>query len=175
MQRSSLTLLFLLAPGCQPNIFHAEVKGEATVAGAPGGAELNAFPTVASFSNVDLDTHQDFRGQGVTKDLVRSVKAEEVRMKILSPPEQDVSFLDTLELYARAADQETLVAQKSGIAELGLSAPNPTLALEPTRAELRAFAAAPSMSFIVRGRGRQPPKDTRVEMLVDLTVELGAF
>ena len=161
---------------CGANVFPVEVSGETTIAGDPSpfSALLGAF-NIGSFANIDFNQTQEFQNQGVTKDQVESVKTDYIRLKIISPETQDFSFLENLQFYARAGDQEVLVASKSGIDKLGLKAPNPVLELDVTDAELQPFVTAPSMSIIVRGKGRMPPQDTRLEANVGLNVTVKVF
>ncbi len=169
---SLCALLSLLA--CGPPTFVAEVKGETTVPAAPSGifTLLEAFPAIGSFSSLDFNQNQDFQNQGVTKEQVASAKLKSLRLKVLSPADQDFSFLDTLEFYAKAGDQEVLVASKRNISSLGLKAPNPVLVLDVTDAELQPFITAPSMSITVRGRGRKPSKEVRLQADVKLNVQV---
>lgn len=167
-----------LAAGCGANVFPVEVEGETTVPGDPSPISqiLTAFPNVGSFSNIDFDQTQEFQNQGVSKDQVNSVRMDHVRIEIVSPETQDFSFLEKLEFYARAGDQEVLVADKVGIDKLGLKAPHPVLDMDVKRdVELQPFVTAPSMSIIVRGRGRVPPQDTRLRANVGVNVEIKIF
>lgn len=159
---------------CAPPSFVAEVKGETTVPGDPTGISvlLDAFPAIGSFTNLDFDQNQDFQNQGVTKEQVSSVKLRSLRLQVLAPADQDFSFLDTLEFYAKTGDREVLVAQKKNIASLGLKAPNPVLSMDLEDVELQPFITAPSMSISVRGRGRKPSKDVRLQADVQLDVEV---
>lgn len=178
-----LRSLVLLAAGifvaaCQPNVFPVEVKGETTVQGDPSpiSAVLSAFPNVGSFTNIDFDQSQEFQNQGVTKDQVESVHMSHVRLKIISPETQDYAFLDSLQFFARAGDEEVLVAEKHGIDKLGLKAPNPVLELDVKKdVDLQPYITAPSMSIIVRGNGRVPPQDTRLEATVGVDVAIRVF
>lgn len=175
---SSIAALFLLVfTACQPNVFHTEVKGETVVEGDPSPLSnvLGAFPGIGSFTNLDFNQNQEFRNQGVTKDQVSSVMVDSVTLKIVSPADQDFSFLEELEFFAKAGDQEVKIAGKGNIDGLGLLAPNPTLELDVTGAELVDFVTAPSMNIIVRGNGRVPPKDVKLEAAVGLRVEVKVF
>lgn len=169
---SVCALLSLVA--CGPPTFVAEVKGETTVPGDPTGIPtvLDAFPAIGSFTSLDFDQNQDFQNQGVTKEQVSSAKLKSLQLKILSPADQDFSFLDSLEFYAKAGDREVLVAQKKNIASLGLKAPNPVLNMDLMGAELQPFLTAPSMSISVRGKGRKPSKEVRLQTDVKLDVQV---
>jgi hypothetical protein len=169
---SVCALLSLVA--CAPPGFVAEVKGETTVPGDPTGIStvLDAFPSIGSFSSLDFDQNQDFQNQGVTKEQVSSARLQSLSLKILSPADQDFSFLDTLEFYAKTGDQEVLVASKRNISSLGLKAPNPVLELDVTGEELQPFITAPSMSISVRGKGRKPSKEVRLQVDVKLDVQV---
>jgi hypothetical protein len=171
----TVALLVLAATGCTANLFHTEVKGETTLQGNPVEGVLNTFPTIGNFTSLDFNENQEFKNQQIGKDQVSSVKVDSVKLKILSPIDQDFAFLDSLQFFAKSADEETLIAEKNGISELGLVAPNPVLLLDVKDVELKKHIAAPTMSIIVRGRGRNPPKDTRLEATVGLRVDLKVF
>src|SRR5919199_3064484 len=118
-QRSLLPLLLAVAlpalSGCEPNVFSVTVRGDTTVQGSALPDVLTAFPAVGSFSNIDFNQSQEFQNQGVTKDQVKSVRAEYVQLKILSPDSQDFSFLQSIQFYARAGSTEEKVAEKNNI------------------------------------------------------------
>jgi hypothetical protein len=162
---------------CAPTSFPTELKGETTVPAAPAGTVtvLNAFPAIGSFAGLDFNQNQDFKNQGITKDEVNSVRVHSVELFLLSPSDADFSFLDTLEFYAKAGDQELRFARKQDISRLGLGAPNPVLKLEVEDTELQPFVAAPSMSVIVRGKGRLPEQEVRLKADVMLDVKVSLF
>jgi len=165
-----LASLAALALACQGYSFRTELKGEATVPGGPEGP-LNGFPVMAAFSNLDFDQNPDFKSQGLVRGQVTAAGAESVKVRVLSPTDEDFAFLDSLQLVARSGDVETLFAEKQGIADLGLSAPNPTLLVDVKAVSLRDHLASPSTSFIVRAKGRVPRKDTRLEVALVLGFE----
>ena len=169
-------VLALLA-GCSAS-FPVEVKGETTIQGDPSPLPglFNTFPGIGSFSNIDFNQSQEFKNQGVTKDQVKSVHMDHVRLKIVSPDTQDFTFLQNLQFFAQANDQEVLVAEKSGIDQLGLKAPNPVLEMDvKSDVDLAPFVTAKSMSIVVRGKGHLPPQDTRLEATVGINVEPQIF
>jgi hypothetical protein len=162
---------------CAPASFDTELKGETTVpAGPPGGSTvLNAFPAIASFAGLDFNQSQDFKNQGITKDEISSVHARSVELRLLGPADADFGFLDTLEFFAKAGDQEARFARKQDISRQGLQAPNPVLKMDVEGEELQPFVAAPSMSIIVRGKGRMPEQEVRLQAVLVLDVKVGLF
>lgn len=177
LRHFALAPALLLLAACNTG-FPVEVKGDTTIQGDPSPIPdvLSAFPNVGSFSNIDFNQTQEFQNQGVTKDQVKSVHMDHVQIKIVSPDTQDFSFLENLQFYARANDQEELVAEKIGIDKLGLKAPNPVLDLDVKKdVELAPYITAPSMSIVVRGKGRLPPQDTKLEATVGVNVEVKVF
>lgn len=162
---------------CAPASFRTELKGETTVPAGPPGttAVLNAFPAIASFAGLDFNQNQDFKNQGISKTDVKSVHPESLELRLLSPSDADFSFLDTLEFYAKAGDQEVRIARKQDISRLNLSAPNPVLKMDMEDAELQPFVAAPSMSIIVRGKGRMPDQEVRLQAVLALDVKVSLF
>ena len=167
-------LLLLMA--CSPPGFIAEVKGETTIPASPLGviAPLDAFPALSGFSNLDFSQNQDFQNQGITKEQVGSVKLSSLQLKVSAPSDQDFSFLDTVEFYAKTGDREVLIASKQNIAVLGLKAPYPVLTLDLKNVELQPFVTAPSMSISVRGTGRMPSQEVRLMADVKLQVTVRA-
>ncbi|RKI31099.1 hypothetical protein D7Y27_38260 [Corallococcus sp. AB004] len=161
---------------CSPASFTTEVQGEATVPANPAGTStlLNAFPSISSFSALDFNENQDFKNRDVTKDEVTRVQVTSMRLKVLSPNDQDFGFLDSMEAVARAGNSESRFAARDGIAGLGLSPPNPTVGLNTDGSvDLRPYVAAPSMAIILRGTGRLPEREVRVQATVVLEVEGG--
>lgn len=177
MLRSSLFAAALLLTGCGANVFKTEVKGETTISGDPTGLQglISVFPAIGSFTNIDFNQNQDFKNQGVSKDQVESVKVESITLKIVTPADQDFGFLESLEFFAHAGDDEVQIASKSGINTLNLAAPNPVLNMDVKDAELQPFVTAPQMTISVKGKGRYPPRDTRLEATVRLRVEVKLF
>jgi hypothetical protein len=166
--------LLLSLVACSAPTFTAEVKGETTVAGSPIlGGVLNAFPAISSFASLDFNENQDFKNQGVTKDEVDSVHVRTLTLKVVGPDDADFGFLDGLEFFARAGDREVRIAHRENISRLGLRAPNPVLTLEVEDVDLQPFITAPSMSIVVRGKGRVPEKEVRLQATVALKVKLG--
>ena len=158
--------------GCEPATFYTDLEGQATVKGDPTPISdvLGALPAIGSFTSMDFDANRDFRNLGITKDQVGSVKVASFTLRIISPSNQDFSFLDQIGFYAKVGDSEAEVADKADVAALGLRAPNPTLSLDVENVELQPFVSARAMSIIMRGSGRMPPRDTRIEAVVRLKV-----
>lgn len=163
-------LAALALTACGPITFTTEVKGEGVVPGSPLGGLLTAFPSLGSLAAINFDENQDFKSNKTTRENVASLKVEAFSLKILEPSSQDFSFLDNVEVLGKAGDVEIPIASKTGITQLKLAAPNPTLVLEVTNEELVTLLKAPTMSLVLRGRGRQPPGDTRLEAKATLRV-----
>jgi hypothetical protein len=168
---------FLTLVACSPTSFDTELKGETTVPAGPPGVTtiLNAFPAIASFAGLDFNENQDFKNQGVAKDEVSSVRPKSIELRLLSPSDADFRFLDTLEFYAKAGDKEERFANKQDISRLDLRAPHPVLKMEVEDLELQPFIAAPSMSVLVRGKGRLPEQEVRLQAVVVLNVKVDPF
>ena len=136
---------------------------------------LDTFPPISSLTSLDFNQNTDMRNVGVTKDQLSSVVADAVQVQITDPGTQDFQFLDNLHLFARSGSQEVEVAQKSGIARLGLPPPNPTLGLDTTHAELKPYIAAASMSFLLRGGGTAPPVDTQITVKIGMEIQVRGY
>lgn len=167
-------LLALVA--CGPASFEATLQGEATLPAAPmgeGDTPLDAFPAIGGFTNLDFNQNQDFQNQDITKARVTSARLVSFQLRVLAPPTQDFSFLDSLECFAQSRDLSRRVAFKQDIASLKLHAPNPVLTLDVTDEELQTLLAAPSMSLVVRAKGRMPPGEVRLRAEVRIRVSAG--
>lgn len=166
----ALFLPLALLSGCGPLPFTTQVKGEAVIQGSPLGMFFNVFPPLSGFANLDFDQNQDFKNNDTARAGVGSMKVTSFTLRVVSPPSQDFSFLETLEFTVKSGDLEQKVAGKAGISGLGLSAPNPTLKLDLVDVDLVDFARAPMMSIIARGSGHEPAQETRVEATVKFMV-----
>ncbi len=156
---------------CGPLQFDTEVKGTTVVTGSTLGGLLGVFPGLSGFSNLDFTENQDFKNNQTQRDHVTSVRLTSLQVKVTSPSDGDFAFLDSLQVYVRAGDQESLVAEKTGVAALKLPAPNPVLTFDLLDLDLAKFVQQPTMGFLVRGKGRQPGRDTFLEATVKLRVQ----
>jgi hypothetical protein len=168
-------LAALLLTGCQLNAFDTVLTGETTVPGNGSGDALSSIPAFGSFSTLDLEQTADFTTQDVTKGDVNFARVTSLTLKIESPSDQDFSFLDDVSFFAKAGDQRVLIAQKQGVAQLGLHAPLPTLTLDATGADLTPFVTAPALSLEVEAHGRTPPRDVKLKASVDFQIRVKVF
>lgn len=174
MSRLPVSALLALASACSPLTVGTEVKGEAVVLGNPMQGALNIFPTIGGMNDLDFNNSREFMQASITRANVSAASVESVSVKILSPSDQDFRFLETLQFVARAGDKEEIFAERSGVKDLGLEAPSPTLAMDVKLVDLAPFVSAPIMSIVMRGKGTQPPNDTRLEVKVKLRVSAAA-
>jgi hypothetical protein len=164
---SAGVLFSLLA--CTGAGFTAQVKGEAVIAAGSPDAGLGALPPLSSLSSVDFDTNSDFKALMVTRETTTLARVDGASAEVLTSG-QDVTFLDELQLIARTGTNETLFAQASGIASL---AGKTELRLDIVNGsnDITPQVKTNPMSFVMRGKGRRPPVDTRVQVTVVLHVE----
>jgi hypothetical protein len=153
--------------GCGPLVLTPEVTSATTVPGNPNPLAplLDVMPGLDAFTGLSFDLEQELRNEGVRREQVDSVKVTGVTLRVLTPEGQTLDFLDALSIFARVGDREVLVASRDPISGVGRE-----LALTATGAELKDFITAPSMQLVVRGKGKQPPQDTRLEARVQLRV-----
>ena len=171
--RLPLLVASLFVTACGPLTFSTEMKGDATIAGSALGQLLSAFPQAASFASIDFSQNQDFKNNNTSRDKVKSTRVTALSLKIVSPNSQDFGFLDSLEFSVKAGDKTQKIATKTGIASLGLAAPNPTLNLDLIDADLAEYVRSSSFSIITSGAGRQPAQDTQIEINVKFLVGVG--
>ncbi len=132
-----------------------------------------AFPAIGSFTSLDFNQDQEFQNQGVTKDQVTLGEGESPAAARAQPRRSRTSpSWTTLRFYAKAGDQEVLIASKQDIASLRPQGARPVLDLDVRDVELQPYVTAPSMSIIVRGKGRVPLKDVRLQAIVTLDVQV---
>ncbi len=159
-------LLFgVLLCACGPIGFTTEVKGEGVVAGGGSlGGLLTMFPQLSSLSNIDFEQNQDFKNNNASREQVTSVTLKTMTLRIASPNDQDFSFLESVQFFARSGENEALFAQKTNVASAKLTAPTPTLVLDVLNVDLAQYVRSSTMSIVMRGTGRKPTQDTRIEV-----------
>ena len=172
MSRLLNSALILVLAGCGPLTFGTEVTGQTVITGSTLSPTppRTVFPSIGGFNDLDFTTNREFQNQNVTRSNVSSISVESVTFKIISPSEQTFSFLQTAQLVARAGDKELQFAEKVDIGNLLLAAPNPTLTLDLNEVDLTPFIKAPLVTFVLRGKGNQPLKDTRLEVKLKLHI-----
>ena len=155
----------MVLSACGPLGFTTEVKGEGVVAGGGTlGGVLTMFPQLGTLANIDFEQNQDFKNNNASRAQVTSVRLNTMTLKIASPADQDFSFLESVQFFARSGENEVLFAQKTNVAGAKLIAPNPTLTLDVLNVDLAQYVRASTMSIVMRGTGRKPPQDTRIEV-----------
>lgn len=171
--RRLFAVFALVLTGCGNFTFTTQLKGEAAVQGSPLGGALNLFPQLGSFSNIDFDQNQDFKNNNANRDMVKETKVTSFTIRITSPSNQDFSFLESVEFAVKSGDGETVIARKSGVAALGLKAPNPTLVLDLPGEDISQHVRAERFTIISRANGRQPNQDVGLEATVKFLVGVG--
>lgn len=170
-----LGLALLALCGCQLNSFQTTLMGETTVPGDGSGKPLTALPAFGSFNDLNFAKNEDFLANDVLPSEINSAKVTSLTLQILSPAEQDFSFLDQVRFFIRTGDTSVQIAQKEDSGALGLAGPNPTLSLDVSGEDLTPFINAASVTFEVRGAGRTPPQDTRLRATVNLELRVKVF
>ncbi|MCU0701200.1 MAG: hypothetical protein MUC96_32220 [Myxococcaceae bacterium] len=170
--------LFLVAAAlgvsaCGPISFTTQVAGQGTVAGSPLGALLSTFPSLGSLTNIDFAQNQDFQNNQVTRDMVRTVTVTGLTLRVVTPANADLSFLESLEFSARTSSRDAVFARQPDVAGAATRPPNASVAFELLGVDLAPFVREPSMTLALSGRGRQPAADTTIEVQVALRVEAG--
>ncbi len=173
MRRYFLLPLLASLTACGPLAFTTQLKGETSIQGSPLGGTLNLFPSLASFSNIDFDQNQDFKNNNTERKYVKETKVTSFTIRVVTPNDQDFSFLDAVEFAVKSGDTETVIAKKSDIGALNLRAPNPTLVLDLPGEDIAQHVRAENFTIISRGNGRQPTQDVRLEATVKFLVGVG--
>ncbi len=175
MKNLQLGLALLSLTSCGDLIsFDVAQQAEATIPGATLlGQLLAGIPAMQGFTSFDLSQSQEFESHDAQKDMVKSARLSSLTLKITAPSDADFGFLDSIEFWAEAGGQRVRVAHKSGIASLGLSAPNPTLDLDLDDVDLATFLKADSMSVTTKATGRQPSSDATLQATATFHVSVG--
>lgn len=168
-------LAVLSLGGCQLNSFDSTLVGETTLAGGDAGTPLTAIPAFGSFNALDFSQNPDFENNDVSPSDLNSAKVTSLTLKIISPSDQDFSFLDDVQFFAHTGDALTLVAERHDIASLPLDGPNPTLSLNVTGADLTPYVSGGAMTLEIRATGRAPRSDTRLRATVGFEFRVKVF
>lgn len=174
MCRLVLVVAVLPFTACAPLAFSTEVKGETVVLGNAMQPTLNVFPAIGGMNDLDFNANREFLNASVKRENVSAVSVQSVTVKILTPENQDFSFLESLQLVAQATDNSAVFAEKLDIRTLDLTAPTPTLTMDVKPVDLAPYVTAPIMSIVMRGKGKTPVGDTRLEVKVKLFVSASA-
>jgi len=174
MKNTWAVLAALALSSCGLTEFGVTQQGQATIPGASLlGQLLGDLPAMQGFTSFDVSQSQEFKNQNAEKGLVQSARLSSLEIQITAPDDADFGFLDSLEFWAEANGDKVRVAHASGIASLGLSAPNPTLTLEVDDVELAPFVKAETMSLTSKVSGRQPTKTTTLKATAVFRVSVG--
>ncbi len=174
--RLALVLSSLLLTGCNGVLvtFTTTIKGSTTIQGNPVPSIFNLFPQVNNFNDLNFDDNQDFKNNNAQKAHVKTAKVTSFTLKITDPNDQNYDFLDDVKFSVESPGNNTTeLAHKTGIAQLGLAAPNPTLVLDVPGEDIAAHIRADDVTFSSSGSGRQPNQNVTVEANVTLLIGAG--
>lgn len=170
----ALTAVFALASATACDLggalgvtFDVEVDSSVTVQGSPLGS-LTGSLGFNGFNDLDFESTREFENNNTEKELVQSAKLKSVTMTIASPSDGDFDWLNEIEFYIEAPDEErVLVASKSipdGETEV-------TLDLEDV--ELAPYVKSDSVTFSTEANGSQPSEDHTIDAVIVVEVTAG--
>lgn len=161
------TAALALAAGCSGidtfRLIHlatTPVPGAARSPNLAGSLDFGAFHPA---DNPDL--------AGVKRSEIDSIRIQEVWLQVIDPVNgQDLSFLDAIDIYVSATDQQPKLVATSAAFAKGV---NP-VKLQHASADLTDFALAEEMRIRADAQGSAPPQNSvleaHVEMLVDVVI-----
>jgi hypothetical protein len=132
---------------------------------------LAALPLLGQLSNLDFDANPDFKRHGVIRAGLLSAKVQSATIEITQPASADFTWLDELQLVAKAGDAETVFADELDISGRLPPASNPLNLSLTAMNDVTAQVAQTPMSFLMRGKGRQPTSDTQVQLTLTLGIQ----
>lgn len=161
---------------CGPITFRTTVSGEGVVQGSPLGSLLDMFPSFGGFANIDFSQNQDFQSNKTTREMVRSVKVKSLVATVKAPASQNLGFIDSLELTARATGlEDAKFAKKENIPQAASMPPNASVSFDLVDVDLAPWVKKQTTSLVLSGRGRQPGQDTTIHVAVELEVGASPF
>ncbi len=166
-----LTCLVLLFASCTTSKldeFDLSRTATAEVAGSPLPAVLQNALNMTGFADMEFSTAQEFKNQGVAPNDVDSIKLRALSLKVVSPPGQDLTFLESVEFFAEAEGKAKVSVAKGGPFAKGVA----SLALTMTNVELKPYVVAPKMSLTAAVKGHQPNQTTKIEATAVLRVDV---
>lgn len=147
--------------------FDVEVDSSVTVDGNPLGG-LTGGLGFSGFNSLDFESTREFENNNTEKELVQSATLKSVTMTVTSPSDGDFDWLDEIEFYIEAPDEErVLVASKTipdGESEV-------TLDIEAV--ELAPYIKSDTVSFSTEATGSQPDEDHTIEAVIVVEVTAG--
>lgn len=164
--------ILLGGPGCGPPTFDVTVQGETTIAGEESAKLLGSLPPIGSLASFDFGDKEDFKSEGISKGRIESVRVQRVSVRVVSPSSQSLAFLDFIQCFVHAGEEEELLAEAQDIPSRAPMPPELELDSEDSL-ELKPFALSPQMGLRIRGQGRTPPQDTtlRATFIFRVTAE----
>lgn len=144
---------------------HIEQQASTVVEGAGAlGVLLDAL-AFTGFTELDVTVDQELANQGVSDEEIDA--AYLTAFTLSTPDGDDLSFLDTFEVYVAADDLDRVrIAHQDDFPE---GAPSVDLVLDDV--DLAPYIVAPSMTITTEVSGTAPMEDTTVDADIALDVE----
>lgn len=174
--RALLTIATLAAcaVGCDDiDNFDVEVRDEATLAGATiVEGVLGGFPTVDAFTRFDLSQSAEFEERGYSPDDVDSIHLTRLRLRVVDPADQDLSFLGPVEVVLQNPDLPAITIAS----QTDFPPASTQVDFETSAADLKRYllGTRSSITFSIED-ARRPEQDTRVEILAVFDVDVNVI
>ncbi|MDP2313208.1 MAG: hypothetical protein Q8P41_09910 [Pseudomonadota bacterium] len=145
-----------------------EQEGSTLIEGAGLVGTVLSSLELGGFDDLSVNIDQELQNQGVEPGDIASVYVVELRLS--TPDGDDLSFLDTLDIYVSAPGLET-----ARIAHLdAFPAGETTVQMELDGLDLTEFVVAESMTISTDATGTLPEDDTTIEVFMAIEVEATA-
>lgn len=159
-----------LTAGCATALDTFDITRTSTTT-IQGDALLGGLlPTLGfgGLTDMNLSQSSEFKNQGVEKHQVDSVTLKLLRLRVVTPAGQDLTFMKKLEFFAESPGLAKVLVATGGPFAPGAA----TIDLTLPAAELKPYVTADKMSLTTTVDGKPPKQDTQIEATVTLRVDV---
>jgi hypothetical protein len=157
--REAIGVVLLAALGCEVADFEIERRGTMTI-------RRGDAVEMMELDGMELEIAELEDEQGIGREDISDAQLVRLTMRVLEPEGMDLSFVDSIEVFAESEDLERVRVAHQDDFPPGVT----HIELEPDDVELRDYIAAPQVTLVARISGASPTQDVRVRATAWLEV-----
>ncbi len=144
-----------------------------TVPGAtPVDILLGAFPTPAGLDGFDFSQSSVFENSKYGPDDVDSIKLESLVFEVVSPLNQDLSFLESVVFFIETDDLPRIELARSDSFPEGAT----LVVFQPTNADLKRYVLGTQATVTTEApNAERPPEETTIEVRAVFDADIRVF
>lgn len=147
--------------------FDITITETTTIQGGGVVTDLLGQIDFAGFNDFDIEDNQEFQNKDIPKSNIEWTKVRKLHLQLLTPQGNTFDFVDSIRFYIESPQHDKVQLGRSGAVDA--SADEILFLLD--NVDIAPYLKDESMNISTEFHGRQPSKDTEVQVTMDFEIE----